>query len=1636
MPTITEVEARGAPQDLGVETSRRERRIERVITALNHSYNEYRAVHSNDPWETADRREMDEAWAKTFARGQGGYYFTLDVNGNKQAQYLPMHGMMNWLATRATDDFLTPKQKREFQKDKDILERYTLSVNTIDQRRAKSEEQRSSMRSERVYRELGRIYFNPELTTGDPEEDSKKAEERVDNVITQLIGPRIKRKTTGKPTVTQPPAAWDSTRKPDFQPPLVSGKNPWETKTIQPWETKSGQGTIPTQNNPNDGQPAWVTRSAETSAPIRQDETPWGKPDLPKDVEVRTDSELAEKIVASWRHIRLRVAPIRTSDAEPQIIEAQSLSDAMLGYENALTKYGNAQDIDKRRVKRELDLTIKQLERLIGDQEAVKEFVTARREGARKSGKADRGTASKLELRASKLRIERALDRLYELEALKSNEPIILREFTNSDITVQDQYPFKEAQGDLYDSYLEAWRDAEERRITRDEVNPTPRYFIPEVKVRVVEKPVPVLVLVPQPVAPQLPDKNQVFAVTNDEWMKGPVPEPNQTRARRPDREPSKDDLNALEPGIKRPDPIPVQPPVYIPTSRGAIFRSEAEQLNIVFATTDPVWEQEARRNAERQMQIDLAPGKTRHDKIRRVPGIAWTRMVEPSRIREYTRKYLELLHKAGNPYSEVDIKTGEIIQDSHREDYLSARAATGENIELNPKDSATKVERAHGLFGIRMTNKILELADSGMSEEETQKQLDIFITENKYDLNRFFGRSQSDKRDLTDLATNLSKKVLQLRQQVAEGRLSPDQAFRHMDIFFADARWGVETKHKPTKRNRVLDWSREGKGARVKGIIVNPATVGGLTSVGAVIGMSASVVKTALAPISAPLSLGIPAIPMAVGGVAGGIVGGIRRYGDHGRDRITFEIDDASGEKPEGKAPQRERFQRFARDRVLAVELAQSVETILSQYNLSDRFSAEILIAKLAEIVVRKRLSIGRGSDFIGYTSRYQIEQEKLRLNEAVLKGETALRNAGVPYEDYVESLNAQIQDHRERLIKHSDVQDEKFRRDRRIQAVKAIGTGAAMGAAAGGTVVGLKTGIGFGLEVTGLDEPMKGLVDGAVSGVRGFLGFDSTEIGGKTARTAVKNGFRPSGQHVYNMPLPDDTDSVDPLITNTIPEVTKDSELYTSYIGNTEIRIPKGTWWRPDINGKHDLILSTDGRVLINDAYIDGTTGELNADPKSVWDEQIVNRHIEITNSEHVLGKDGVWKDSATQIDGKTWDRNGTIGRYEGTELDLTVGKQDNAVIFHLPKGTKGIFISRDGHLNNPIWIEGKNGVVRLDPDDMKHFVIGPDGKRIPIGNIAKMVVDQDELGKYQDGNLGTELHPKRRAIFNVDTVEAGSLDTDKAGKVIARIKATIKGAGQLPSDITTGTEDKVAIKVVPTDIPHDTEPPHSPEPTPKPTPEPTSEPTPRPTPTAEPTPTPTTKPTPIPTPEPTPTPTPTPEPTPVPTPRPTPVPTPEPSPEPTPVSTSEPTATPSPSPEPTPSPTPSSSPQPGPIIPPATGGGFTFDPTPLISVPFVARNPLEVTKRDIAPAVSHTIYSGPTLPTPASPAPHASPVHLSGTRFPERIGIITDEVKGKVHRLDGLGYKLKDIATVTGLDEDTIMRILGINNSTPKS
>lgn len=544
--------------------------------------------------------------------------------------------------------------------------------------------------------------------------------------------------------------------------------------------------------------------------------------------------------------------------------------------------------------------------------------------------------------------------------------------------------------------------------------------------------------------------------------------------------------------------------------------------------------------------------------------------------------------------------------------------------------------------------------------------------------------------------------------------------------------------------------------------------------------------------------------------------------------------------------------FETTDYERVPASELKTRLRNLLDTGNKSDPRVREEVIDATAEIRARLDFYDLNGIHKISYDSEDATHQQNLDLVELRAEARTVLRNEGLSDDQIITAERQAYGRYNQRFIENTEQQDRAFAAFRLKEMAIRGGIGAGIGATfASATVFAAD----FIENISGFN-PLKefnravlNTFGGVSSEIASFVPRlrDAFSHGGTVNVTdnlqavvnADSHGVRftsPTGETMLRgQILPDGKIAVSGNISGVRSELEQafdihqesapsesltpsETELIRDKTLGRAIKIPEGTHWvhNPDHPKTWNLVSDSDPqKVLISEARVDKKGGFHFNESASPWGEGVETNKGERIK---VHGKEGLWHDASTDVNRREWYRNNTVGRSEGNELRLTTGKKGNAVILSMhgmglgtEEGlkpnpidvkelkTKGFFITLGGDYEKPIWIpvtaDGVNDAkLRLDPDDYKHFITR-DGKRIYLGDIAKMIINQEALRKLPDGNIATELYG-RRDVFSIarngrnGAIEAGRL-IKRDGQNVAQIFATILGSEEAPKTINRLSE-----------------------------------------------------------------------------------------------------------------------------------------------------------------------------------------------------------------------------------------------------
>lgn len=256
-----------------------------------------------------------------------------------------------------------------------------------------------------------------------------------------------------------------------------------------------------------------------------------------------------------------------------------------------------------------------------------------------------------------------------------------------------------------------------------------------------------------------------------------------------------------------------------------------------------------------------------------------------------------------------------------------------------------------------------------------------------------------------------------------------------------------------------------------------------------------------------------------------------------------------------------------------------------------------------------------------------------------------------------------------------------------------------------------------------------------------------------------------------------------------------------------------------------KLDGFIKTGGSLSIDQSF--GGNTQLN---NTEWQDmqKLLTANGWATSSETVSGRsifgpEGEWKNYSTNVDHREWysyDRPGS----QHNELRFDDYKDGGKVILDMnrmqlgyqnglnpnPINIQEVIQNREGgfYFSTPdtpqdgIWVpDGADGIwdgkLALDPNDLDptHIIQTSKGP-LQLGEFSKMVLNQDALQKYPNGNIATEVFD-RQDVFNLGQggkdgfIEAGRM-LNKDGVNVLQDFATIRGITEaqptIPKEIFT--------------------------------------------------------------------------------------------------------------------------------------------------------------------------------------------------------------------------------------------------------
>lgn len=1271
--------------------------IERFISALNHSYNEYRAAHSVDPWETADRRGMDEDWARTYARGQGGYYFTLDTNGIKHAQYLQMHGMMSWLESKIQDTSLPPKAQKEFQRDFDILKKYTRKASDIDRRRARSGEQFSSLRNDRVHRELERIKENPELTTGNPEEDLRIAEYRVDNVITQLVGPRIRRNTLPQPTGKIPPAA----------------------------DTRSMEDL------------AGITSTTETPKPVN----------IPEGVE-RIMAELVRQGLSD-EEITQRFQD-EGIDLEDVIRKANAPASPPSPETTAREEERPEPEVVEPSEQEKKDLWDEEFRQAISDADRRASDVRVAKDRADSAERTAKDDAARVAaLAQAAIEPEPEPEQEPETEAPAPGSPVV--SLTGPD-AIPSPAPVEALPADgppppaeAIPAMAPAAPELTPSPAEPAEPEPAPA---PPIDTLASTAPAPT----PEPTIlsrrerlnararatldrldlaiervrtttayPFLPTDNVLVKTFKDvqRTVEGAVIKPTSILFLNTARLATKTVSKVIDPFAPKPaKPLPeYQPttPTIINPKRTFIIANQSSDLS-----------------SPQELQVSEFINQEMRKGFWNWPkkiGLNWLEALAKKRVADQIRA---ASIKSGNPYVAIAMDQSKLKlrdlfltrdllwkkralphlkldADSKRDTATSASAAILKQLQTEV-GAGQELVQVQGELRQMLLDKIIHPLIKGEITDplKVQELLREFVIKKQNDpqVQAIFGRNADRYGRLAEyFATNLIELTSEMKREINAGGTSLAVLDNEIDLRFARVRGRDQTERNLSITDKLIE---RAEGNRITGFVANPAVV----SIA-----SALALRFALKPTTR--GAGASIVPIAGGILAGSIWGAVEGGYKVKVDRTTRQSGRTFMKNGEALRPpilrsnrplERARykaalllynrqasiekgFETTDYERVPARDIQTKLRNLLDAGDKSDPRIREEIIDTIAEIRARLDFYDLNGIHKISYDSEDVVHQQNLDLVELRAEARTALRNEGLSDDQIITAERDAYGRHNQRFIENTEQQDRAFAAFR----LKEMAIRGGIGAGIGGTFASATVFAADFVENVSGFNPLRefnravlNTFGGVSSEIASFVPRlrDAFSHGGTVNVTdhlqavvnADSHGVRfinPTGETILRgQILPDGKISTTQDISALRPELEKSFDVVTgpvtpdtiidthtrqvpSHALGRTFQIPDGTTWEKGPDGKLDLVLKDGGKPLLEDVSFD-KNGHIHFDKDSLLAKGVTEGHGERVVRE-MFGKNGEWTGNRTPIDHREW-YSYDKPHSQGNELRLYDGIYEN--------------------------------------------------------------------------------------------------------------------------------------------------------------------------------------------------------------------------------------------------------------------------------------------------------------------------------------------------------------------------------------
>lgn len=809
-----------------------------------------------------------------------------------------------------------------------------------------------------------------------------------------------------------------------------------------------------------------------------------------------------------------------------------------------------------------------------------------------------------------------------------------------------------------------------------------------------------------------------------------------------------------VTPSVARPETSAEVAPVVEPALPVEPQPQTLEQVrrDFTFVNRTVDIEKRARELAEQQLREEMRRGSGWNPL--NWPRKIGLRLAEDYYRQLYTERARQAMLAANNSYLTMDVVRNAAVNATHgAAEAQAAKEAKIKQVKTGEKFEGEQVIEVEGELKNAILNEIIRPMIDGQitTEGEVQQKLRAFVQshQNEEQVKEVFGKDTSLYGRLAEyFASDLLEMGNLVKQDLAAHKYALGQLSEVARIRIANTSWAAETQADFNRwSDRAVRWAQQG---RIRGAILNPATVGALASITTFLALRApgGVART-IAPFAAP----------GVGIIAGAAFAAARRNYDLKADRAAHQTERTySLQIPQG-AHRREALERFTYNTASVKELidggGQELLTGTPRAGLQELLKQDLsdgqvtnranVLRRIAEIKSRLDFSSREKVDLVTFAGREQVEQGRLALTEAIVEARQALSSAGMSPEELQQFETNFTGEWNSKLTQNREQQDRSFAHYRLINALGAGVFGGAAGLAGGfvaqegfaqiarhfpeagnipvigglfqkGETVAERVLRGIGVEVPGVPTGP------TVETFRNLYNQGGTVDIGDTLRLSVdKATHEVLFSDRVGAPIPD-TPKVklagDGMLYSTgdFPEHLQNEFKKTTLaihqgpdmietktlldpkdgpasqeINGHKTAIPKGTEWVPDPTDKTkwDLIIkSHPDRIVLNDAQIDPSGKIIDWDHKTSMDPIIKVSNEPDTTWFPRTEEQAVaeWDSLGTKIHHREWYSYNLPGSQEN-ELRLYTHKDGDTVVLDMSTMKQGV---QTGLNPNPIDVQ----------------------------------------------------------------------------------------------------------------------------------------------------------------------------------------------------------------------------------------------------------------------------------------------------------------------------------------------------------